>query len=471
MKYLSKLLLLLLVLSMALTSFAACELLGGEKDNGDKEGTSNNNEPAPFVDYVSTLKFNPASGRAYAEAEVHLFVDGDTTHFKVDTSKFSGETSIVTTGVLKARYLSVNTPESTGQVEPWGKKASNYTKTVLSNATSIILESDSAVWTPDSTGDRYLVWVWYKTAESDDYRNLNLELLQEGLSVSSKSSESNYGDLAVKIIAQAIAHKLNVHSREKDPDFYYGTAHPITLKELKLNIDKYKDQRVSFEGVVVRNSNNTAYIEEYDEESGAYFGISVYYGYTLQGNSQGTQILNEGNRVRIIGVAQYYETGGYYQVVDIKYNIMMPDHEDNILKLGSGFKPSYREVDIATIKSGKLDFEISSLDDASNETIETKTYDYSFIGLHSTVSLKNLKITDVDTQTTGSSVGAIYIDCVDDDGNEIVLRTNVLLNSDGTTVKEDAFPVGSTIDVKGILDVFDGNYQIKILSASDIVIK
>ena len=34
-------------------------------------------------------------------------------------------------GVLKARYIAINTPESTGSIEPWGKKAANFTKTKL----------------------------------------------------------------------------------------------------------------------------------------------------------------------------------------------------------------------------------------------------------------------------------------------------------------------------------------------------
>ena len=83
------------------------------------------------------------------------FVDGDTTHFFVPSSVMPG-------GVLKARYLAVNTPESTGKIEEFGKKASNFTKEKLSSAVSIIIESETASWNPDSTGDRYLVWVWYK---------------------------------------------------------------------------------------------------------------------------------------------------------------------------------------------------------------------------------------------------------------------------------------------------------------------
>lgn len=463
MKNIYKLLLLILAVCISLSSIVSCDFLNGNDGTNDGDGTQNGGndggELAPFVDYVADVKLNKASGRVYTEATVKTFVDGDTTHFEVDRS-------VSSTGVLKARYLAIDTPESTGQIEPWGKKASNYTKTALSSATSIILESDTSRWDLDSTGDRYLVWVWYKTADMADYRNLNLEILQEGLSKAKNSSDNSYGETAVKIISQALAYKLHVHSKEKDPDFYYGAAKPITLKELKLNIEDYANTSVSFEGVVVRNSAQTAYVEEYDEETGTYFGIQVYYGFGL--DSFGLKILNVGNRVRITGSVQYYETAGTYQISDIKYNAMIPNHEDNILKLGDGFAAPYREIDVETLLSGELSYEISVFDDEGNETTEVKTFDYGYIGMHSSASLKGLTIKEVYTTKDGNSIGAMSITCEDADGNEIVLRTIVLIKPDGSVVTADAFPVGSVINAKGIIDVFDGEYQLKIFSANDI---
>ena len=466
MKVLNKILLILLVISMLTASLVSCELLGLSSPDNGEDGTDkgnqggNDTDPGEFVDYAAQVKFNSASGRAYIKATVKTFVDGDTTHFDVSDRK------IAPTGVLKARYLAINTPESTGQIEPWGKKASNYTKEALTKATDIILESDTATWNLDSTGDRHLVWVWYKTADNSDYRNLNLEILQAGLAIASNSSKNSYGDFAVKILSQAMAHKLHVHSKEKDPDFYYGAAVPMTLKELKLNIEKYKNTDVSFEGVVVRNSDQTAYVEEYDEETGTYFGIQVYYGFGL--NSFGLAILNVGNRVRITGSVQYYETGGTYQISDIKYNAMIPDHEDNILEISTGHTAPYREIDVPTLLSGKLSYDVTVVNDDETETVETKTYDYGFIGMHSSASLKNLTITDVYTTPDGNSAGAMSITCRDADGNSVILRTIVLKDSAGKTVTDSAFPVGSVIDAKGIIDVFNGEYQLKIFSAADI---
>ena len=471
MKNLSKLLVLLLALAMLAGCLAACD---GGKPNEDTtaatdetvtgEGGTLGEDELEFVDYASTVKFDPNSGRASATVTVRTFVDGDTTHFNIDHPAFDG-------GILKARYLGINTPESTGQIEPWGKKASTYTKEALSKATSIIVESDSAQWNPDSTGDRYLVWVWYKTAEDTDYHCLNLEILQEGLAVSSKSSDTVYADICVTILNQAVNHKLHVHSKEKDPDFYYGAALPMTLKELKTNIESYKGKDVSFEGVVVRNSNQTAYVEEYDEETGLYFGIQIYYGFNL--GFFGEEILSVGNRVLVVGSVQYYETGGTYQIADIKYHAMRPDDPENIQKISDGHEGAYAEVSAKDLLSGKVEIDVTSVDEEGNETVETKTFDRGFLTMHGSASLKDLVITRIYTTQNedSSNYGALSITCLAQDGTEVVLRTIVLKDADGKTITADKFPIGSVIDAKGVVDVYNGVYQLKVFSASDITFR
>ena len=465
MKTASKLLALLLALTMLAGCFMACDSGKAPADTSAEDTTAGQgSENKEFVDYASTVKFDPNSDRAHATVTVKTFVDGDTTHFNIDHPTFEG-------GVLKARYLGVNTPESTGQIEPWGKKASTFTKETLSKATSIIVESDTASWNPDSTGDRFLVWVWYKTAEMEDYRCLNLEILQNGLAVASKSSDTVYADVCVKILNQAVTHKLYVHSKEKDPDFYYGAAMPMTLKELKTNIEEYRGKDVSFEGVVVRNSNQTAYVEEYDEETGLYFGIQVYYGFNL--GYFGEDILSVGNRVLVVGSVQYYETGGTYQISDIKYHAMRPDDPENIQKISDGHEGAYPEVSAKDLLNGKVEIDVTSVDEEGNETIEKKTFDRGFITMHGTASLTDLVIKSVYTTQNedSSNFGALSITCLAQDGTEIVLRTIVLKDADGKTITADSFPVGSVIDAKGVVDVYNGVYQLKIFSASDITFR
>ncbi len=452
-----KLLILLLTLVLAVCCLAACDKKPDDTSGDGQGGVSE------FVDYASTVKFDPNSGRAYTVVNgIKLCVDGDTTHFYVDKS-------VMDTGVLKARYLAINTPESTGTIEPWGKKASDFTKAKLQGAKSIIIESNDSKWNTDSTSERYLVWVWYNTEDNAEYRNLNLEILQEGLAMTSKIDDVCYYEVASKISAQSIQHKLHVYSKEKDPDFYYGSARPLTLKELKVNIEKYAGTRVSFEGVVTRVSDKTVYVEEYDEETGMYFGMQVYLGFSL--NYFGEEIMTGvGNRVLVVGSVQYYEGGQTWQISDIKYNPMRPDHEDNVQLISEGHSASYSELDPDTLLNGKVSVEVTEADENGEEILVNKELDYGFLAMYSTASIKHLKITSLHTTDNeeSSSNGAISITCEADDGTVIVVRTVPLKDASGSLVTESYFEIGSYISAKGIIDVYGGKYQLKVLSIGDI---
>jgi len=461
MKKLTKLLAVLLLLSVIVGCLAACDIKGifggGNGDGGNTDSGADN-----FVDYAAAVKFDENSGRNWTEATVKLFVDGDTTHFNVSHD-------VSSTGTLKARYLAINTPESTGQIEPWGKKASNYTRTQLSAATDIILESDDSKWNRDSTGDRYLVWVWYKTADMTDYRNLNIEIIQQGLAYASNASDNCYGDVCSNAVNQALKQKLHVHSKEKDPEFYYGSAKPMTLKELKTHIADYAGVTVSFEGVVARNFDQTAFIEEYDEETGLYFGMQVYYGYGL--DFFGNDILTVGNRVRIVGkVGEFPADSGLYQISDIYYYAMTPDHEKNIQKLGEGYSAAYQELTAAELASGKVAIELTTTNDDGEEITETKEFDIGFLTMDCTASLKGLTVKSIYTtvKEDSASKGAMSITCTDESGAEVVVRTTVLRAEDGTLITESAFPIGSVIDVKGLIDCYEGAYQLQLTSMDDV---
>lgn len=445
MKNMKKILLFLLVACLVVGNISAC----GKKTDSKENDSS---ETGEVVDYAGQVKLDMASGTAKEEVTVKMFIDGDTTHFYVPES-------VMENGVLKARYLAVNTPESTGKIEEYGKKASEFTKEKLSSATSIIVESETATWTPDSTGSRYLAWVWYKTDDMKDYRNLNIEILQNGLAIASNSADNQYGDYCMKALNQAKAQKLNVHSGQKDPDFYYGDAVELTLKELRTNIEQYTGMRVAFNGVVTVNSNNSAYVEAYDAETDMYYGMAVYYGYNL--NGQGLEILNVGNEVRIVGSVQYYEAGGTYQVSDLDYRLMKPDDPGNIQKLSEGNTPAFPLVDANTFANGKV-------------TIRTEeaeaTYDYAALALNSSIEMKNLQVMDIYTTTNeeSSSKGAMTLTC-ESGGITISVRTDVLYDEAGNLITEAAYQ-GRNINVKGIVDFYNGNYQIKVFTANNITI-
>lgn len=432
-------------------ALAAVMLLGVTACKDNAAGTASGQDG--HVDYAASVKLDMNSSETLKqEVTVHAFIDGDTTHFNVPSS-------VMSSGILKARYLGINTPESTGKIEEWGKAASNFTKEKLKSAKSIVIESDNNKWNADSTGGRYLVWVWYKTADNAEYRNLNIEILQEGLAIASNSANNRYGEVCMNAINQAKTEKLCVNSGQKDPDFHYGAAQELTLKELRLNVADYLGQNVAFEGVITKNSNQTVYVEEYDAETGMYYGMQVYYGYNLDGN--GMDILSEGNRVRIVGSCQYYETGGTYQVSGLKYSAMRPDDPNNIQKISDGNKPAYKTVTPKTFNDGKVSVLVGE---------ENKEFKFAELAIYSSVSMKGLKVVDTYTTTNeeSSSKGAITLTCKAD-GEEIAVRTIVLYDKAGNLVTASRF-AGKTIDVKGIVDYFDGDYQIKVYSLDDITI-
>ena len=100
----NRLLAMLLLLSVILTCLVAC--------NNDTPDVTDAGTEAPkpqheHVDYVEKVKLDMSSDTLKQEVTVKFFIDGDTTHFNVPVS-------LDKTGVMKARYLAVNTPESTG---------------------------------------------------------------------------------------------------------------------------------------------------------------------------------------------------------------------------------------------------------------------------------------------------------------------------------------------------------------------
>lgn len=457
MNLLSKFLSAALALCMVAGCFASCNPESTDTTADTNAAPETSGELGEIVDYVSQLKLDMTSSSLKIEnVKVKQYIDGDTTHFYVPEN-------VIDKGILKARYIAINTPESTGQIEEWGKKASNFTKTKLQAATSIILESDTDALNVDSTGDRHLIWVWYKTADSAEYRNLNLEILQEGLAIASSSSQNRYGSICMNAIDQAKAHKLFVYSDENDPDFYYGSAIELTLKELRANPALYTGKTVAFEGIVSKNSGQSIYVEAFDDETNMYHGITVYYGFTLTG--AGLNVIKPGNKVRIVGSMQFYEAGGTYQVSDLKYDMMDTKNPNNIQKLGDGFEAAYVETSPETFATSKV--AVTVIGDDGEETL--KEVDYAELALSSTLSMKNLEVKDIYvTNNDGDSDGAMTLTC-QAGGQTISVRTTVLLDEAGNLITRDYFE-GKTIDVKGIVDYFNGKYQIKVFSVKDVTV-
>lgn len=429
---------MLVLVCMMAAMFAACT----EKEPEVTEPVQNH------VDYVAQTKLDMDGPTLKQEVTWgrHTHIDGDTSHFEVPKSFDSA-------GVVKARYLAVNTPESTGQIQEWGKAASRFTKEKLSAAHSIIIESDDNSWNFDGNG-RYLVWVWYQPTEGAEYRCLNIELLQNGLGAGSGASEGRYGTTCVAAINQATQEKLYMFSNDKDPEFPYGEAASVTLKELRTNVANYNGAKVAVEGVITYNSDYTAYLESYDGETGMYYGMQIFYGY----NSQLINVLAQGAQVRIVGVvSEFY---GTYQISGLTYNRMKPQDPANTAQISTGNPLAFTEV--------------SAYDFNGPKTVlvgeEEKVFQYAELAVSTSISMKNLQVVDTYTTTNpnASDVGAMTLTCMVD-GERISVRTEVLKDADGNLITADAYD-GKTIDVRGIVDCYDGNYQIRVMTADDITV-
>lgn len=445
-----KIILVLFLVCLSLVNLMGCRDSGSPES--ENEAASLTEKSTGIKDYASELELDLNSDTLKEEVTVKNYVDGDTVHFNVPES-------LDKTGVLKVRFLAVDTPESTGKIEEYGKAASNYTREKLSSASSIIIESDNNKWNKDSTGDRYLVWVWYRQDENSPYRNLNLELLQNGLASASSTASNRYGEICMSALNQARDAKLNLFSGEPDPDFFYGDAIELTLKELRCNIEDYAGAKVAFTGIVTKHSGNGVYIEAYDEESDMYNGIYVYYGFKLSG--AGLDILSNGNEVRIVGTVSYYEGNGNYQISGISYRAAKPDDPENIQKISEGHEPAYLLTSADTLYNSDVSVETDG---------STVDFDYAALAADTTIEMQNLHVKSIKTTTNkeSSSYGVMTLLC-ECDGIPVTVRTEVLRDENNQLIGQETYS-GKTINVKGIVDCFHGDYQIKVFSMEDITI-
>ena len=86
------------------------------------------------------------------------------------------------------------------------------------------------------------------------------------------------------------------------------------------------------------------------------------------------------------------------------------------------------------------------------------------------ISMKNLRVRRVYTTTNPDSddCGAMTLTC-ESDGVTISVRTEVLKDEDGNIITADAYE-GKLINVQGVVDHYEGNYQIRVYTPQDITI-
>ena len=406
---------------------------GTEPTDTEDEGVWEYVRDSSLPDFATMVTLNTSdinsdfdrTGRGLVTIE--QFIDGDTVHFWNNSR----------TEIIKVRFLAIDTPESTGKVEPWGKPASRFTKSKLQNAAEIVLESDEeGTVTMDSTGDRYLAWVWYKPKDGDVWRNLNIEILADGLAMGKSSSSTRYGTVALNALTSARSEKLNLYSGKKDPLFYYGSAVELSIKSLVLNKSAYNATKVRFEGVVTKESGGGIYVQSFDEDTQQYYGVYVYGGYA----SLAPKFLVPGYKLLLTGTADDNDSFGF-QVSGLSFSLIDPTDDDT--------KILEKDVKIAPVV-------ISADELNNNETLENVL-----------VRLENITVTSIyTTQSTTASDGAMTLTCRSADGKTVTVRTVKLTNEDGSDVTEDYFR-GKTINCDGIVTFYNGNPQLKLFTLSD----
>lgn len=252
------------------------------------------------------------------EATFFKPTDGDTAQFKL---KANNDRVII-------RFYSIDTPESTGSVEKWGKSASKYTEEKLTNAHRIVLEASTTPASVDSYGERYLAYVWYQETADSEWMNLNLQIVENGFSKNEGSKGSalfKYNSVFDEAQAAAKKNKLHIWGEEDDP--YYSTeAQEITLKDLNDNLSLYFNEE-SQTGSKIRFTAFLKSLEisggdgsrKYTFEAaqlidGKLYTFNVYAGYESKAQAEYMKL---GNVYTMTGSIQKF--AGKYQISGLTY--------------------------------------------------------------------------------------------------------------------------------------------------------
>lgn len=269
------------------------------------------------------------------------YVDGDTTQF----TSYNGNYTV------KVRYLGVDTPESTSEVEEWGRSASLFNKSILKKAKYVIVQSAGSAKTgkrvpADLDGyQRSLAYVWYSNEDNptkNSFRNLNLELVYNGYSGFNAPSDDMKEDFYNAFSnAYAIAQEYKKHrfSDEKDPNYDYNPAQVLPLDMLydeTYYVDHFDPETneslgtyssfcddktwYSFDGYVTRVVGGSAFYIQ-NKIGDNYYGLYVF---TLR-TYEPVQV---GNWLRVTGVLDYYS--GMYELKGVSYSFF--NHEDKDIK-------------------------------------------------------------------------------------------------------------------------------------------
>lgn len=314
--------------------------------------------PTPYTDALrleesfSGKTFTEPSDNQSAIGEVTLtsVTDGDTVNFvngRVD-AKTSSENS------KALRFLGVNTPESTARIEPWGVKASKFTKSVLWDAKnnkqkvySVVLQNDYSVWGVKEGNDRYLGFLWYKVNEDSPYRLLNLEIIEQCYSINELHEFSTfcpYLDSFEQAYIDARKSGLRVNG-EKDPGYdYTNSIVDVSIRDIRENYENFgisessgtagSGIRLRVTAVIVMFTGDNIVVRDVVNPypNGEYASIYVFSSITVKGIAAGHAV---GEIITFVCRATTYNNN--IQLTDVQ-NSNIKTNPDNYIV--SELKPS-----------------------------------------------------------------------------------------------------------------------------------
>ncbi len=372
---------------LVILAAAAMLLTGCKTGESAPKCIANNGDDllqTPVTDKLEFAQANSLDGKRFASTSedastydhygyvtLRSCTDGDTANF-VQEGYVDESNKLIT---IKTRFLGVNTPESTAKVEPWGKKASLFTKHILEEAQAkadeestaaghtvynIALISDPDVMgIRDSSGNRWLAFVWYRKSSTSKWRNLNLELVEQAYSRNQlflDSSMCNYRQSFVKAEENVKNCGYRVHG---ETDAGYDYSH--TVYEYSIwGIQKHYDEiGISDEGgsgvqlvvtaLVVGIQGDNLYLrdvlidEEQYEAEGASAVLAGTYGYAGFGSALCSTLQNASTIYGMDGtgvglIVRFYcratKYSGNIQLSDIKtatsgsqaFKVIVPDN-------------------------------------------------------------------------------------------------------------------------------------------------
>ena len=484
MKSFKKILLTFLT-SISAFTFTSCNNSNvNPNPNPDTNTDTDKDDEKTFVDYTTKdearLKLD-YTGRSFlkdgvSQVDLKTSIDGDTAHF----------TEVGGSETIKCRFYGIDTPESTGKVQPWGKAASNFTKEKLTNASkngTIVISvpgDEYCVPSHDSTGTRYLALIWInettKNAAYNDLILLNLLLVQNGYSEVKNANEMERLEPSFRSAwQQAKDFELNMFSGKEDPLFNYGDYESVSLLDMKIELEnqikaekegkeyknKYDGMNVKVVGTVVGFANKILYIQNYYSkenggryEYGEYAGINIFCGMS----SLNSKFTKKNTYLQICGVASDSENFGF-QISGVTFKAYNPGENDAQVLISP-------EDNTDEFMMHEFDKKLSEINSESYEFVNSP------INFDENVVVTGGYTSDSDSTT-------LYVEKEDGTKIDFNVFVSFIYKPDSTNpslqwISYEEF-VGHTFKLSGVCSLHkttSGNYQIQIIprNGDDLVL-